>query len=266
MSNKDSAIVRLRISVFLIIGIAISLIILGIRVLTAEDKYITVEIIASGDNWWQTQPKVPYWLADAVVQGAVEYSIGRKKQAEILEVARYDEDYSKILWAKIRLLVTEDKSNGGWRFKQQPLSIGSILTIKPDHVGLSGNLVSIDGKPETQYKTINITVKQYGIKSWQADAFNIGEIRKDENGDISAKIVNKKIEPAETSAYTADGRVLSRRDPLKVDSTIDLEIRVAEKNGLLYFNRIQPVKIGRRLWIDFDSFEINDANIIKMNP
>lgn len=265
MSNKDSAKIRQRISVFLIIGIAISLIILGIRVLTAENKYITVEIIASGDNWWQTQPKVPYWLADAVIPGAAEYSVSGKKIAEVLEVTRYDEDYSKILWAKIRLLVTEDKANGGWRFQQQPLSIGSILTVKPNHVNLSGSLVSIDGKPETQYKTINITVKLYGIKSWQADAFNIGETRKDENGDITAKIVNKKSEQAETPAYTADGRILSRRDPLKIDLTIDLDILVAEKNGLFYFNRVQPIKVGRRLWIDFDLFEINDANIIKIN-
>ena len=79
--------------------------------MTTEDKYITVEIIASGDNWWQTQPKVPYWLADAVL-GAIEYSIGGKKMAEILEVAKYDEDYNKTLWAKVKLMVTDDKATG----------------------------------------------------------------------------------------------------------------------------------------------------------
>lgn len=256
---------RKNISVFLLMGIAISLIILGVRVLTVEDKYITVEIIASGDNWWQTQPKVPYWLADAVVPGAVEYSANGKKLAEVLEVSRYDEDYNKALWVKIRILVTEDKSNNGWRFKQQTLSIGSILTIKPDHVNLSGSLVSIDGKPETKYKMVNITIKQYGIKLWQAKSVNIGDIRKDENGNINAKIVNKKIEQAEVSAYTSDGRILARRDPLKVDLTVDLEIFVAEKNGLVYFNRVQPIKIGRKLWIDFGSFEINEADIVNIN-
>lgn len=253
------------ISILLIIGIAISLSILSIRVWLSEDKFIEVEIMASGDNWWQTQPKVPYWLADAVVPGAIEYSVGGKKLAEVLEVIRYSEDYSKILWAKIRLLVTEDKSNGGWRFQQQPLTIGSIITVKPDHVSLSGNLVSIDGKPETKYKMVNITVKQYGIKSWQAEAVSIGSARKDENGNMAAKIINKKIEQAEASAYTADGKILSRRDPLGVDLTLDLEVQVVEKNGLIYFNRVQPVKIGRKLWIDFDTFEISEASIIKIN-
>ncbi|MBI5356110.1 hypothetical protein HZB78_00660 [Candidatus Collierbacteria bacterium] len=253
------------ISILLIIGIAISLSILSIRVWLSEDKFIEVEIMASGDNWWQTQPKVPYWLADAVVPGAIEYSVGGKKLAEVLEVIRYSEDYSKILWAKIRLLVTEDKSNGGWRFQQQPLTIGSIITVKPDHVSLSGNLVSIDGKPETKYKMVNITVKQYGIKSWQAEAVSIGSARKDENGNMAAKIINKKIEQAEASAYTADGKILSRRDPLRVDLTLDLEVQVVEKNGLIYFNRVQPVKIGRKLWIDFDTFEISEASIIKIN-
>lgn len=264
MSNKDSAIVRLRISVFLIIGIAISLIILGIRVLTAEDKYITVEIIASGDNWWQTQPKVPYWLADAVVPGAIEYSIGGKKMAEILEVAKYDEDYNKTLWAKVKLMVTDDKATGGFRFQQQPMNIGSNLNIKPNFVSFSGTIISIGDDIYNQYKNMAVTTKLYGIRPWMADSIEIGAEKEDGNGNIVAKVIRKQVEPAEISVQTADGRMLIKRDPLRVDAEIDLEIGVIERNGTQYFNRIQPIKIGRRLWIAFDAFEINGAEIVSI--
>ena len=56
--------------------------------------------------------------------------------AEILEVKKYGDDYSKILWAKIRLLVTKDVINKGWRFQQQPLTIGSSITINPNNIKL----------------------------------------------------------------------------------------------------------------------------------
>ena len=54
--------------------------------LLAEDKYISVEIIASGGDWWETLPKTPYWLADSVVPGIVEYSIGGKKLQKYLRL------------------------------------------------------------------------------------------------------------------------------------------------------------------------------------
>lgn len=253
------------VSIALSVAILISLIVLGLRAWTAKDKYITVEIIASGDSWWLAQPKIPYWLADEIVPGGIEYSSDGKKLAEVLEVAKYDEDYSKILWAKVRIMVTEDKSNNGWRFQQKPLAIGYVLTVRPDHVNLSGLLVSINGKPESQYKTLNVTVKQYGMRPWQAEAITIGAIRKDGSGNTVAKIISKQIDPTEVTVNTSDGRILARKDPLRVDMTLNLEIMVIEKNGLNFFSRVQPVKIGKKLWIDFDLFEINDASIIKVN-
>ena len=60
--------------------------------------------------------------------------------AEILEVAKYDEDYNKTLWAKVKLMVTDDKATGGFRFQQQPMNIGSNLNIKPNFVSFSGLL------------------------------------------------------------------------------------------------------------------------------
>lgn len=263
MSNKDSAKVRQKISVFLIIGIAISLIILGIRVLTAENKYITVEIIASGDNWWQTQPKVPYWLADAVIPGAVEYSAGGKKLAEVLEVTRYDEDYSKVLWAKIRLLVTEDKSNNGWKFQQIPLVIGSTLNISPNSVKLTGNVIAIEDIVRSgEYKNLLVTVKLYDRFPWYADAIPVGLQETNDQGNLIVKVLEKKVDLAETSSYTSDGRVLARLNPLKRDITLDLEIQAIERKGLLYYNQIQTVKTGSRLWIQTQRLNLFEAYIL----
>lgn len=250
-------------AIILSIGIFISLGILGIRVVLRQDQYVTVEIIASGGDWWETLPRTPYWLSDAVIPGAVEYSVGGKKLAEILETKKYEEDTNKILWSKVKLLVTPDKARGGWRFRQMPLEIGSTLTIEPNSIKLTGSVIAIEGVGRAgEYKNLHLTVKLYYRFPWYADAIQIGDLAADDQNQITAKVLSKKVELAETTAYTSDGRVLARRNPLRRDIVLELEIQVVERNGLLYYNQIQPVKIGSQLWIQTKLMNLWEANIM----
>lgn len=249
--------------ILLIIGIFISLFILGIKVVLQQDQYVTVEIIAAGGDWWQTLPQTPHWLADAVTPGAVEYTVGGKKLAEILETKKYQEDVNKILWAKVRLLVTPDKARGDWRFQQMPLAIGSTLTINPNSVKLTGSVIAIDGIGRSgEYKNLLVTIKLYDRYPWYADAIKVSHQTVDGQGNATAKVLGKKVDLAETIVTTADGRVLPRLDPLKRDITLELKIQVVEREGLLYYNQIQAVKIGNRLWIQTKDINLSEANIL----
>ena len=250
-------------SILLIIGIFISLSILGVRVVLQEDQFVTVEIIASGGDWWQTFPQTPHWLADAVTPGATEYSVGGKKLAEVLETKKYQEDVNKILWAKVKLLVTPDKARGGWRFQQMPLTIGSTLNINPNNVKLTGSVIAIEGVGRSgEYKNLLVTVKLYDRFPWYADAILLGLEAVDDQGNITAQVLDKRIELAETTAYTADGRVLSRLNPLKRDITLKLKIQAVEREKLFYYNQIQSVKIGSSLWIQTKNINLWEANIL----
>lgn len=62
--------------------------------------------------------------------------------------------------------------------------------------------------------------------------------------------LEKKVDLAETSAHTSDGRVFLRLNPLKRDITLNLEI--------------QAVKIGNNLWVQFSKLNIDAANIINI--
>lgn len=250
-------------AILLIIGIFISLSVLGARVVLQADKFVTVEIIASGGDWWQTFPQTPHWLADAVTPGAVEYSVGGKKLAEVLETKKYQEDVNKILWAKVKLLVTPDKARGGWRFQQMPLTIGSTLNINPNSIKLTGSVIAIEGVGRSgEYKNLLATVKLYDRYPWYAETVNIGLQAIDDQGNATARVVDKKIELAETSAHTSDGRVLARRNPLKRDITLSLEIQAVEREGLLYYNQIQAIKIGNQLWIQTPRLNLSGAYIL----
>ena len=250
-------------SVLLIIGIFISLSILGVRVVLQSDKFVTVEIIASGGDWWQTFPQTPHWLTDVVTPGATEYSVGGKKLAEVLETKKYQEDVNKILWAKVKLLVTPDKARGGWRFQQMPLTIGSTLNINPNSVKLTGSIIAIEGVGQSgEYKNLMVTVKLYDRYPWYTDAIKVGLQAVDDQGNSSVKVLEKKVDFTETTAYTSDGRVLSRLNPLKRDITLELAIQAVDRRGFLYYNQIQAVKIGNRLWIQTPFLNLSEAYIL----
>lgn len=250
-------------AVWLLVGIAISLMILGIRVISQADQYVTVEMIASGGDWWERLPQVPHWLADPVVPGAAEYSIGGQKLAEILETKKYQEDTNKILWAKVKLLVTPDKARGGWRFQQMPLEIGSTLTIEPNSVKLTGSVIAIEGVGAAgNYKSVVATVKLYYRRPWLNDAINVGDKAADDQGNVAAEVLEKSSALAERTITTASGQVFVGHDPLYRDITLKLKLQAVNRGGKFYFNQIQPIKIGNKLWIPFGNVNLWEAEII----
>lgn len=254
--------------VVLLALIGVALLLLGIRIVSQKDRFVTVEIISSGGEWWETLPKTPYWLAGSVRPGDVEYTIGGKKLAEVLETRKYEEDASKILWAKVKLLVTKDQVSNGYKFNYQPLLIGSALKIRPHHIQLTGNVISIEDVGKTdEFKTVRVTVKSYDLYPWFADAIHVGDTAADDEGNITATVVAKTTEPAEMAASDSMGRILPSRNPLKRDLTLTVDIQVARRGGQLYFNLIQPVLIGTKLWIPFPTFELKEASVVAIgNP
>lgn len=252
-------------AVWLLAGIAISLLILGIRVIAQKDQYVTVEIIASGGNWWETIPGVPDWLGDAVTLGLVEYSAGGKKLVEILDTRNYNEEQNRVLWIKARLLVTPDKNTGGWRFRQMPLQIGSTITIQPNNIKLTGSVVAVEELENTEeYKNIIITVRLYYRFPWYAEEIMPGEKYTAAHDRVIAEVLSKKVDLAETVVHTADGRAVEQKDPLKRDITLTLKIEVEDRGDNLYFNQIQPVKIGQSLWIPFKRINLTEAIVMNI--
>mgnify|MGYP001584070686 CR=1 FL=1 len=239
---------------------------LGIKTLLNND-YIEVEIIATGSDWWQTRPEAPYWLVNSILPGATEYSAGNKKMAEILEVKKYGDDYSKILWAKIRLLVTKDVINKGWRFQQQPLTIGSSITINPNNIKLTGNIINITGiNKDYQTKTVSVNLKIYDRYPWLAEAIKIGDSSVNDDGTVDALIEDKNVALAERTIYTSSGKNFPGFDPLRRDISLVVRINAIERGDILYFNQVQPVKIGNKLWIPFKNINIDAAEITGFSP
>ncbi len=87
------------------------------------------------------------------------------------------------------------------------------------------------------------------IWPWVAEAVSLNGQMKDSRGNQVAQILDKRIELAEKSVTTSDGRLVVSRDPLKRDVYIRAKIKILEQAGNLYFYNSQKVGVGSIIWI-----------------
>jgi hypothetical protein len=250
----------------LIVGvILIGFLIATIRVLFYKEKFVTVEMFASGGEWWWQTPNPPYWLADSVKPGGVEKDFRGRKVVEILDIKRVSEKDRKLLWIKANLLVTEVKRTGKLRFGQNPLAIGLPIIIAPNNISINANVQSIEGVIDEREKSEKIiTVRLYNIYPWQAENFKIGQKMRTDENTIVAELIDKEIVLAEITVTTDLGQVFARLNPLKRDLTLRVKVKTIKIGEQEYFAFLQPIKENNTIYIPFEDIDLENANIISI--
>lgn len=236
------------------------------RILTEKSEYVTVQLYASGGEWWWDQPEPPYWLTDPVVKGSLELDPTGDKLVEVLEVQKFEAGDRKMLWMKARLKVAADKKSKQYRFRREPLQVGSLIYIAPNNVRIFCNVMFIDGVGEPgKISEKLVTVKAYNQFPWKAEALKIGEKMLDDNGNPMAEIVERNIiQPRDQVLAVNDkGIVVEQNNPERVDVTVKVKMQTLESNGINYFSFFQPIKIGFYLWVPFKTVNF-DGYITKV--
>lgn len=254
---------RLDFSRLLMVLLLASLMFLGWRIISTKDEYAEVEIMGSGGEWRYTEGPLPSWLADSIYVGDIEYSLGGKKLAEVMSIKRFEDGPNKIFFARVRLMVSRNTKYNTFRFRQQPLEIGSFITIAPANKKLTGNVVSIAGvKRQSDIRYTTIRIKMYALYPWFAETIKVGDSTRDDGGQELIRILEKKVTLAEVTAYTSTGQALARRDPLKRDLDLTLRLQVINRSGVDYFAYYQPVKVGNSLYLPMKEYNLYDAMVI----
>src|SRR3989304_1995614 len=95
------------------------------RVLLQKETYVTAELFASGGEWWWNNPAPPHWLTDPIQKGSIEYDPQGNVLVEVVDTQKFEAGDRKMLWMKVRLLVTPMKGSRQYRFRREPLQVGS---------------------------------------------------------------------------------------------------------------------------------------------
>jgi hypothetical protein len=232
--------------------------VVAVKYIFQKEQYITVELLATGGEWWWGVPPPYYWNFQDLKQGAIEYDVFRKPFVEVLAIKQYGYDNRKYTWIKARLKVTKNTRTNALTFRQFPLQVGKTITISPDNIMVIANVVSIQGQEQYFKKTERVIVaKILKERSWIADSIVVGDVMKDNDGEIIAEILEKKDEPSETVTTNWLGEPLLKRDPLYRDITLKIRLAVLPTpDGQEYFNFYQIVQPGENLDIQFSNVAI----------
>ena len=251
------------------------IIVLGVfigRVVFQKDTYITAEIFASGGEWWWNNPSPPYWLSDLIKPGSKEFDPQGNVLVEVIDTRKFEAGDRKMLWMKVKLRVTPMKGSKQYRFRLDPIQVGSLIYVAPNNVRIASNVMWIEGidQDRTEAKNI-ITIEEYNVFPWLADAIKVGDVMKADDGTILAEVLDKQVRIAKSDIVSIDGlantrfsgRMFVEPNESRRDITIKLRVTTTGNKERRYFSYFQPLKIGFYIWIPLERENIS-GNIISV--
>lgn len=242
----------------LFILVVVTLGIMVLRVLLQKEQYITVELFASGGEWWWDNPSPPYWLADPIKRGAIERDPQGNVLVEVLEARKFEEANRKLLWMKVKLRVTPDKKSKQFRFRRENLQVGSVIYVAPNNVKVVCNVLRIEGMEDNRKEAVKVvTVEAYGVSPWYADNIKVGDVMRDSDGEVLAEVIEKKSSYSDMTTIDAKGDTHVRKDMLKRDVSMKVRMQVTRAEGIDYFSYFLPIKKNFYLTIPFETINVD---------
>ncbi len=233
---------------------------------TRKSLSITIKINEESVIW--TNQGVSTWFANLFYVGMEEKNSFGKTMAKVIKVRSYDTDPSKrALYLTVKLDAVYSPGIGQYSYKGKTILIGSTLQLYLDKIFTEGLIVDVEGfrKLNPRIKlTIDARVadinpafpETLGVMPFIADNINEGDVVKDSQEGIVLHILKKTVEDADKTVITDSGEVLLRKDPVKKDVFLTLEVWAEKINGRYYFFDDVPVVAGQGLPIHLDKISI----------
>lgn len=233
-----------------------------------KEKWIKVEVRVTRPEWWWKSKNPPYWLVDQIKKGSAQYDTLGRKVAEVLEVRNYELGGNrKVVYLTLDVKVEVDKRKKKLKFEHRPLEIGKPVELEFGTIGFQGLVTFIEGIPDLRnwedkivearvLAVSNIFPETLGVLPWKAEAIKVGDQMKDSQGRVIAKILAKKVLPAEKIVTTSDGRVLMRQDPVKKDVILKVKLKTFKQENINYYLDDIKVKVGSAIFLALPEIDI----------
>lgn len=229
------------------------------RVRTQVNIYVAVTLLRPPNlptqapfNW------VPYWIGEGIHIGDRDVTpLGGVTAIVVEKETSEGPAYGQYVYLLLEARVVKDRS-GVYLFKNKPLSTGGVIDLKLTTTQLQG-LITYVGKepPKYEYKTITLTVKSREVEPWVADNLKIGSAILNSKGEIIAKVIDRKVTPAEVRVDTAGGSAVVSYDKRKRDLEITVEVSAKKIDSVFYFSEIQKIKTNEYLFLPFEEITLN---------
>lgn len=225
-----------------------------------KERWVTAEI--------RIIPESPYWLADTLRKGDLQYNNLGRKIAEVVDIQNYQWfEEKKMVYLTVSLKAGYNSRTKKLTFNYRPLEIGKPIELEVGNVGFMGVITDLDNEKdhwEWQERIVEVRVSLWsgifpetlGLPSWRAEAIKVGDKMVDSQGRILAEVLEKNEKPAEKIVVTDDGRVLLREDPLKKDVVLRAKLRTIQREGVSYFLDDIKIKVGSNILLALPEIDI----------
>ncbi len=272
MNTKNNLLGKIAFFDKLLILIVIVAISFFVFVFFRKGETVAVTVRLNEDNStygdWNSLIGTRPWVTELLRNDAkLKDAIGRIS-AEIISVRSFDiKPNRQAVYVKMRLRVTNDRASNQFIFNGLPLIVGSEVKINFDTVLVDGMVTDIEGLPETRQKVSiwveanvkdenNLYSERIGIApSIASEILNINEIR-DGEGNIIMKVLEKKVTDSDVFVTTSDGRGIIRKNPLRKDVLLKLQINAFKIGNRYYIYDDIPILIGQKIPFNTDKLSV----------
>ena len=226
----------------------------------------TIRTIGDGDLDRESaqaviETTVPKRVANELSEGD-EYRLAGTTVATVRSIDTYPGGGQEQTRVNLGLELTTVRRGGDQFFGASPLRIGATIPFETDAYRLSGTVIgrnSLTPPGETTTKTI--VVKVANVHPEIADGIRTG-MTEETSGRTTARLVDKRTEPADVILTSEDGEIFERQHPRNQDVYLTVEVTVRSTRTGLRFHS-QTIQEGDTVTLDFGTISV-DGTIIEI--
>jgi len=144
----------------------------------------------------------------------------------------------------------------GPHFGANRVTLGGTLPFETDSYGLSGTIIGQGSyTPAGETETRTISVKVTNVSSEFADSISEGMTEQSVE-ETTARIVEKRVEPASVILTSVDGEIFERMHPRHKDVYLTVEVQVRDTADGYQFHA-RSLKQGNTITLDFRTITVS---------
>jgi len=252
------------ISLFLVIILSVSWLLLR----TKKELKIVIKVTDVNTVDYKKKDSAEAWFANLLYAGLEQKDALGNVTAKITEVKTYDAPLGrKNVYLTLLINSVFCPGTRQYTYNGRNILIGAPIQLLMDKVSVGGFVTDVDGfkRPYEQKKLI-ITVQFFdfgqqitgltGVLPYIPDSINIGDTEKDSLGNNIITVIKKEVEEAKKVTTTADGEVLLRRDPVRKDMYLTLEVKANRIDDRYFLFDDQPLLVDQPLGLNFEKVTV----------
>jgi len=237
-----------------------------------KSTIVTINVKVGEDNVryepWVREVGTRVWFSQLFYEGIKETDGLGRTMAEVTSIRSYDTLPSrKAVYLTTKVKAVYNRASNQYTFKGKALLIGSPIKLNLGRLLVEGLVTGIEGVSDPREKQTLLVEAQIreetptypdsnGTRDYVADAIHIGDEIKDDRGNITIKIIEKKVENAKRLVTTSDGRTVIGVNPLRKDVYLKMEISAIKIYDRYYLFDDLPILIGNGIPINTPTLSV----------